>query len=103
MGPQRSMTSSVQYNCLTIPPCLLYFNYLILKPARHSSSGNIRMKASKKFKYIPLDKFKIDPEATGLLDASQMAIYDRILLAAMQNRDQELRAALRDLAAIPLS
>jgi hypothetical protein len=101
-GPQRSTTSSVNIS-LTIPAYLLYFNYLILKPSRRSFSGHARMKASKTFKYIPLDKFKIDPEAAALLDAPQMAIYDRILMAAMQNRDEALRAALRDLSAIPLS
>lgn len=61
------------------------------------------MKPSRPLKYIPIDKFKIDPEAAGLLNAPEMAIYDRILMAAMQDRDSELRAALRDLAAIPLS
>jgi hypothetical protein len=50
---------------------------------------------------LPVSSIKPDPEGSGLLDAHQMAIYDRIIMAAMQNRP-DLSAAIRELAAVPV-
>ncbi len=52
------------------------------------------------FKNLSISSLKPDPEGAGLLDAPQMQIYDRILMAAQTNHDSELATAVRELAAV---
>jgi hypothetical protein len=54
------------------------------------------------FKSIPPSSIKPDPQGSGLLEATQMAIYDEIILAAMKGYSPEFSAAFRKLDALPL-
>jgi hypothetical protein len=58
--------------------------------------------AKPKYIDLPISSLKPDPEGAGLLDAPQMQIYDRILMAAMKNQDSALAAAVRELSAVPV-
>lgn len=55
-----------------------------------------------RFTHIPAANLNPDPEGRGLLDAAEMQVYDRVLMAAMADRKAEFSAAVRDLRALPL-
>ena len=50
---------------------------------------------------LPASSIQPDPQGSGLLDAPQMEIYDRIIMAAMQD-SSDLSAAIRKLSAVPV-
>jgi hypothetical protein len=50
---------------------------------------------------LPTSDLRPDPTGASLLDAPEMQVYDRILMAEITGRKQELLAGLRELESIP--
>jgi len=61
------------------------------------------MSKSSRTARVPFSTIHADPEGTGLLDASEMKIYDRILMAEITDRKQELLVGLKELENIPIA
>jgi hypothetical protein len=60
------------------------------------------MSKSSRTTNLPFSTIHADPEGAGLLDAPEMKIYDRIIMAAMQDHDSELSATLKELETVPI-